>query len=544
MAQIKFKADLDVAQYPLLFSAAPRTVVQDAPDGSSPYNRPPINHPQIMFAKDVLPTKWGYKSVGYKQLVPAATVANLSFTQEHNVTDPSQNKGLLGVTSDNHIYLLTAASPNWVDVTPVGWGGGDAVTHAIVNGQSYIYLGSYGCYLVNIATVALTVQALTGITAGAILGCTGAVNYLILWDAAGYVYWSSTTNPFDFVPSLITGAGREIPADLNGKIIICIPLNNGFAIYSTRNIVLASFSNNTQYPWIMRNANGSSGIDSYKKVSLGHDLGYHVAATFAGILQVTSQGCTTIVPEVADFLAANIYESYDSVNNAIIINNLPTPLAYRLTIIGARWTILSFGEAAATGVVQQFTDAFVYDSILKKWGKLSATHTCIFELNTNMEGVILPYNQASEIGQTYAAASPQTYNSTNITLNSPPQVGRIIGLLAADGTISVVTLDYNSINQNSVLWLGKFQATRDYNLVMEELLVEDVDSTNTNFSLLDIPSYNGRDLNTPVIPTVLEQGDQVRRYGLRSEAQNHIIALLGSFDLSTLLITATLGGRR
>jgi len=545
MPQIKFLSDLNVAEYPLLTKWMPRTVVQDAPDGSTLYNRPPISHPQVMYLQDVLPTKYGYKSVGYKQLVAAPVTPNLNFAQEITAIDQSQNKALIGVALNSKIYMLTAASPLWQDVTPASWAGGDAVTYGIVNGITYLYLANFGCYAVNITGVSLTATTLIGITAANILGMSAAVNYMLLWDASGTVYWDSTVNPLDFTPSIITGAGSEIPADLSGKIVVIVPLStSGFAIYTTQNIVLASFSNNTQFPWLMRNAAGSSGINHYSKVSLGQDLGFHVAATYAGILQVTQQGCTTIVPEAMDFLAARIYESYDFVNNVIVSTVLDTVLAYRITIVGARYTILSFGVTAIAGTQQIYTDALVYDTVLKRWGRISIDHTCIFEIDVNLEGVISPYTAASEVGQTYASASPQSYISANTNISNPPQVGRIIGCLGIDGTVSLASEDYSSYNQNSVMWLGKYQSTRDYNLVLEELLVEEITSDNTNFNLLTIPSYNGRDLSAPLTPVVIELGTKLRRYGMRTEAQNHIIVLLGSFSLSALQLTAQLGGRR
>jgi hypothetical protein len=542
MAQIKFKADIDVAEFPLSPSFTPRTVISDAPDGSSPYTRPPISHPQILYAQDVIPTRVGYKSLGYKSLV-SAVAGQSNFAQVFTVSDQAQNKALIGITLDSRIFILTSALPTWVDVTPALWGGGNKVTYGIQNGNTYLLLYKFGCYLVNITGVSLIAQVLTGISVANILGMSSAVNYILLWDASGTIYWDGTT-PLTFTPSTVTGAGSAIPADLAGLIVIIVSLNNGFAIYTTQNIVLCSYSNNSQFPWIMRNASGSSGVQSPDKVSIGHDLGYHIAATFAGILQVTSQGATTIVPELTDFLVARIYDTYNFATNLVDTTYLDADLIYRVTVVGARFAIFSYGIAGSAGTQDIYTDAFIYDTILKKWGKLHINHTCIFELDLNMEGIIAPYNQASEIGHSYASASPQTYTSTSVTLNSPPAVGRIIGILVADGTVSLAFPSYGGLSENAVLWLGKFQATRDYNLVLEELTVEEIATINSAFSILTIPSLNGRDLGTPLVPAVLEQGLKMRRYGMRSEAQNHIIALLGSFNLTSLEITATLGGRR
>jgi len=541
MAQLKSRINLNEAEFPLLYSWAARTVVQPTQDGQ---NSAALQTPQILYCQDVLPTQQGCKSVRYKDLVAAADPANLNFIQVFTVRDTSQNKALIGVTLDSAIYMLTEDAPTWVDVTPASWAGADAVTVGVANGVSYLYLANNGCYLVDIATVALTLTALAGITAANILGMTSALNYLILWDATGTVYWSSTIDPLDFVPSLITGAGSSIPTDLAGLIVIIIPLGTGFVIYTTQNIVLASFSNNTQFPWVFRRAPSGSGIDSYKKVSLSHNLTYHVALTFAGALQVTMQGCTVIVPEVTDFLAARVYEAYNFSTDKIDSTALVTNLATRITVLGARWIVLSYGITASSGTVQSYTDCLVYDSALKRWGKLHITHACIFEIETNMEGVIGAYNEASELGLSYAAASPETYGSSAISLNQAPQMGRIFGVLQNSGAVLIALMDYDSHEGTAVLVLGKYQAVRSHLLELQGIEVESIATSNDNFALLVTSSLNGKDLAAARTPTELTRGELMRTYAIRAIGKNHLLTAIGSFDFSTIEITAVLGSRR
>lgn len=533
MSQIKFAADLTASAFPLLYDWAGRTVVQPQID----QGRPPFLQPQILYCQDVLPTLQGYKSVSYKNLIPAADPANLFFKQEFTVSDAAQNKALIGVTIDSKIYMLTDASPGWVDVTPAGWSGGDAVTTGNANGSYYLYLANKGCYLINITGVALTLTALTSITAANIVGMFSSVNYLLLWDAVGTIYWSSTTNPLDFTPSLITGAGSSIPYDLKGQIIAVVALGNGFIIYTNTNIVLGNFSNNTQFPWIFRGANNSAGIADKYKVSYRHDLGFHVALTFIGVLQVTLQGCEVIVPEVSDFIAARVYESYNTTTNTITKQDLASVVVTRLNVIGARYIVLSYG-------LTEFTDLLIYDSALKRWGKLKATHTCCFEIEASMEGVISPYNDPAEVGQTYAAASPETYVSAAVTLNDAPILGRILGLLTKGGSINIAFLDFDSISDNAVLLLGKYQLVRSALFELNEVALETLPGTNTNFSLRNFPSINGRDWITPVSPTLVESGGDVRIYMCRTAAKNHTLCFKGSFNLTSVEITGVVSGRR
>jgi len=540
MAQTIFTADITAAEFPLLFDWAARTSMHI--DYRQAEGKPPVQYPQILYAEDVLPVQAGYKSVSYKSVASAVSPADTAFTTIYTVSDTSQNKALIGVTYDSKIFMLTSASPSWVDVTPASWAGTDAVTTGNANGNYYLYLANKGCYLVNITGVALTPTTLTSITATNILGMFSAVNYLCLWDATGTVYWSSTVNPLDFTPSLITGAGSSIPYDLLGKIVTIVPLNNGFVVYTTVNIVLASFSNNTQYPWIFRNANNGSGILNKQQVSNSHDLGFHIANTFTGVLNVTPSGCTVITPELTDFLASKIYESFNFSTNTVVRQDLDSVVATRLAVVGARYVILSYGIAGNPSIT--YSDAFVYDLVLQRWGRLNYAHSAIFELETNMEGVPAPYNQASEVGATYSAASPQTYGGSTVTLNSTPPIGHSIGMLQADGTVLVVYLNYTSITDNAVLILGKFQSSRENMVTLQGVAVETIPTTNSGFSLYDMPSVNGKDISaiTPLIP--LSTGTGVRTYGCRLVGKNHSLLFKGSFNLTTVEITAVIEGRR
>lgn len=536
MAQIKFRAELNSLEYPLLYDWAGRTVMQAGADGQQ---RAQVTTPQLLYCDNVLPTAQGIKSVSYKNLVAATT--NLNFSNILTVSDTNQNKALIGITIDSHIFMLTSALPTWVDVTPVGWAGGDKVTHGSANGVSYLYLQQKGCYAVNITGVSLTLTALAGITAGNIYGMLSAVNYLLLWDKTA-IYWSSTVNPLDFVPSLITGAGTSTPYDEAGQIVTCVQLNNGFVVYTNTNAVLASFSNNTQFPWIFRNANNTAGIADYKQVNVASGLGFHIALTYAGMTQVTPQGGTMIVPEVSDFLAARVYETFDWNSNSLVETILTSNLATRIAVLGARYIVLSYGIAADAGTLQSYTDCLIYDQTLQRWGCMKTTHTCCFEIEVNMEGSIRSY--ISLLGNTYASQSPKTYGSSAVSLNQPPALGRIFGFCDNTGAVKIGMIDYNSMADAGVVMLGKYQLVRNYLLDLQEIEVETIPVTNTGFSIVVLPSINGRDFIAPITPYLAETGEDVRTYLLNCEAKNHVLLLKGSFDLTTVQITANMGGRR
>jgi len=533
MSQLKFSADITASSFPLLYDWAGRSIVRPEND----QGRPPFLQPQILYCENVLPTLSGYKSVSFADLLAASVPANTTFRRVFTVADAAQNKALIGVTFDSKIFMLTATSFIWVDVTPVGWAGGDGVTTGTANGTHYLYLANNGCYLIDIVGEVLTLTALTGITAANIVGMFSAVNYLCLWDAAGTIYWSATTNPLLFTPSLITGAGSSRPYDLQGEIVTVVALGSGFIIYTDTNIVLASFSNNTQFPWIFRGANNSAGLADKYQVSYRHDLGFHVALTFVGVLQVTLQGCEIITPEVTDFLSARRYDSFIPATDSVVTQILTSPVVTSLNILSARYVTLSYG-------ISSYTDILVFDTALKRWGKLHVAHVSCFELELNLEGELHPYNEASELGASYASASPEPYNEAAVSLNDPPGLGRVFGLLKADGSISVAYLDFDSINDTGVLILGKYQLVRNAMFELNEIAIESIATENTGFSMYVRSSINGKDLLAPVIPTLVDRGEDVRVYKCRQMGKNHTLTFEHSFNITAVEITGVVSGRR
>lgn len=254
--QTVFRANLSAANFPLVSDFMGRSIIVPQYDenyitkqrfsGDDPDMDKGI--PQVYYLHNCMSTGQGFKSVAYNRAIAPAIPADNNFTQIIAVKDPSENKAFLAITSDAKVFLFTVASKAWVDITAavVGWTGG-AISFAYANGYTYVCFSLFNVYKVDIVGITLTPAVLAGITNNLIVGLTGAANYLILHDAVT-VYWSSATNPEDFVPSLITGAGSGVPQDVNGKIVGCLPLNNGFAIYTTTNIVISSYSGNLQFP--------------------------------------------------------------------------------------------------------------------------------------------------------------------------------------------------------------------------------------------------------------------------------------------------------
>ena len=223
---------------------------------------------------------------------------------------------------------------------------------------------------------------------------------------------------------------------------------------------------------------------------------------------------TAIFPEANDFLAAKLFEDFDETTLKFSLQYLTTPLNTNVTIIAARYIVLSYGTAAAA---PDFTHALIYDLTLKRWGKLKITHRDCFEWNfPNLYGQ-LTYGQLNTtnygglLGTTYAELSQQT--------SSPQVYKEEFCFLQGDGTVQIVNFDFSEETADGVMVCGKFQFSRNERIEHQECQVDTVDQGNS-FQYYVIASYDGKTLQTPVPGFLVENGPQTRLYKKLVEGLN------------------------
>lgn len=489
--------------------------------------------PQIWYGHNIVPIGQGLQSVNFRRIV--APVPGLTtFTKITTVRDAGENKAFLGITSDGGIYLFPAGASAWINISPGGWTGGN-VSFATANGISYICLSGFNVYSINITSPGLTVAALIGVVGSSVIGIGSSSNYLLLHDLTT-VYWSSTTNPLDFTPSLITGASSAIPNDLEGIIIGIGQLNNGFAIFTSVNIVLASFSGNTRYPWIFRGANNSSGVKNMEAVAVDGDNGSNYAWTAAGLLRVTATGCIAVFPEVTDFLAGRVFEDFDEASATFSRIITSSDFVVKLAFVGSRYLLISYG-------VTKLTHALVYDVPLKRWGKLRVAHVDCFELGVDATDNLVWSDPAP--GVSWASYVGVAWQDMLKITNIAASPKRTMGFLQADGTIVYANFDGGDITADAVALIGKFQLLRTETVVLEEVSIENVDTNNSgNFLLRVLTSYDGK--STGAISTPYQDINSVDfRHFLSSAAGiSHSLLFTGAFALTSLELTFSRHGRR
>jgi hypothetical protein len=493
--------------------------------------------PQAYYMHNCMPTPHGYMAVGYEQQLPAMAGAPDDF----DAAFPIQNNDLarfLFSPAGGKNYIWDEPVGVWKSISPLAPGtvkSNAIVSTAQVQSQSYIFYQNINCYSYNDTTKTLNTVTLAGLDVTQVKGICGAAGYLIAFDDTGVV-WSSASNPLDFVPSLSTGAGGGLISEAKGKIICCLPINSGFLVYCEKNIVSATYSGNIRYPFIFKELAGSAGITSPENVSWQSNIDDHYAWTTAGIQRVNKTTCTSLFPELTDFLSLKWFEDFDESTLQFTSQQLANMLNVKLTVIGSRYIVASYGVSSP-----DYTHALVFDLILKRWGKLKITHRDCFQWNVPQLYGVITYGQLKAAGLTYGQLTGTTYgdfNGSGVKVNEEPR--KTIAFLQEDGTVKTVNFDAYS-NSVGVLMLGKYQFMRNKRIQHQATEVESTKLGN-NFNTYLVSTQDGKTFDTPVAGFLQKSKPMMKRYLRRLDGANISLLFVGAFNLVTTLLELTQGG--
>lgn len=538
--------NLSAAVYPFATVLSDRTIVLPGydqnydriADASSTVKNRGI--PQSMYMHNCVPTAQGYQSVGYDNYVETMVPATLDFDTVFPLTytTPFNAKILFSPSlGANNIYDGVVGA--WRSVSPFASGIINAltlVTTATVNGTSYIYYESLGCYSYNLTTKVLDLITLTGLTATSVVGITSAQGYLLAWSETD-IAWSSATTPTDFTPSAITGSGGGSPQFAKGKIRFCVPISGGFMVYCEQNVVSATYSGNINFPFIFAEVANSGGVVSPEQVSYQSNLASHYAWTTSGFQELTKTAAAGIFPEASDFLAALYYEDFDEATLTFTEQFLTGTLAVKLSAIADRYIVISYGITAGI-----YTYAIMYDLFLKRWGKFKITHVKCFEWNApNVYGAVT-YDDL--INLTYDDLSGATYDDLLTSVDTPIFQKKQLCFLKLDGSVEAVNFDMKLANASGVLFLGKFQFDRNHFVTHQGSDVESINTVFDNFRFYLSKTLDGKTLLPLEAPMNTYTGPKIEKYRQRVTGQNVCSAFIGAFNLTTYIIWYTQGGFR
>lgn len=305
--------------------------------------------------------------VGFGLYLFNGSATNVRYTQvSFDGLDLSNIKGI--VASNGYMIAYTKDSIAWSStlelmpgraVRDTAYGVGEFVRH-----PSVIFSGSFRYKCITAGTTAATAPIYPSTLGGTVTD--------------GTAVFKAEALTVDFVPSLETGAGGGAVEDVRGEIVVCLPTISGFIVYTTQNIVVATYTNNAEYPYTFRALPNSAGIRHASCVTDAAELGWQYALTTSGLMQVASTGCKLIFPAVQAWL--NGEEDWGLGPTGFFLQD-PAYGNYRLAFVQNRYLCVSKGNSPYTNAV-----AAVYDTLTDRWGQLRIPHAFICDRATPVGG--------------------------------------------------------------------------------------------------------------------------------------------------------------
>lgn len=506
MAQQFYSLDLQTTQFPMLSRQQARTVINNSVGEAKGSARP-----YVAYAHNVMPSKYGFDSISYLQGPLAPAVPKEPFLDARIVYAEDRSRLYMAWDAEGNIFYLTdPPSAQWTpvpDTTPSTVGPGfdsNSVTVATVNGVSYIYYSTIGCFTFDSATHTMTPVALPALTVSLVLGMVASSGYLIAYTAES-IAWSSTIDPTDFAPSQVTGAGGGNVAGIAGDIIFVTSNSLGIVAYSVANAIAGTYTGNVQYPFKFREISGSAGGLSLDLVAYEATAKDQFIFSKAGLQVISSTQAETILPEVTDFLTGRVFEDYNETTKLYEYTDiaLTATMLRKVKYIASRYLIISYG-------VTSFTHAIVFDTALQKVGKFKVPHVDVFE---------------------YVGSQAEIVKES-------------ITFLQADGNCLFVDFPTLDITSNGVIIFGKLEISHARMLTLLGVQLENITGVATTTAVVsDQSSLDGR--NFVVVPsnsTIATQNQ--REYTFRNTAKNHSIAIQGNFNLTSVIVRYLIASRR
>jgi hypothetical protein len=474
--------------------------------------------PQAFYMHNVLPTEYGYKSVGYTQklnaLPPAADQLFVSESTGFLTVDNIHLLSLRTLTGAT-AYHNAPSDGATIDIAvnaPAGTGGIETdrftLTTAQVNARLFIAYATDippgGIYeFTQVEPIPLSVsRLLTGFPANRLDGIFASRGRLMWWNSTT-IGGSSLTNPLDHAPSTITGAFNTQVQEAKGNIVYCVETLWGFIVYCQYNIIAAEFTGNIANPYIYRELYNSAGIISFRHVTRDDSLDVHYAYTLSGFLRITSNRADIVLPELTELIKNGVLVNYDIALRQFLYSTIGsnTRWSVALNFVGERYLAISVGDGTGPTDTTPYQFAFVYDTALQRWGMLKHVHTHVF---TWREDNSIAFLQSS--GAAYVVRSSEFVTPTD-----------------------------------AVLALGNYQLTRGSKCALQQIEVQNREDFNTACTVHT--SLQGKTTNYITTPTTTYSLGGLKIFNGLQVGLNHKLFLTGPFDINSLILTFSTHGR-
>lgn len=548
MGEVVYRGNLSASTWAMVSTFQGRTVIVPGPDqnyvrGLQASEGGLVDDasrgvPQILYGHNIMPSDEGFQSVGFNQRVAGAALGALLDTVLAAREIPAY---FMYDASAGGAYVLKNIGGAWfwnaatIGAPALDLFGTISMTCAMVQGVTYFLLNNNifappgaPCRTLD-AFDNFNAAPLVGVPfVGRIRGNASCFGYHILYNETA-IAWSSTLNPLDFTPSLVTGAGTAQVEGLRGVIVSVIPHQLGLIVYSTANAVAAIYTGNARYPFQFKEITGVGGFPDIQPSTWGNadsfisddsNTNSHYAYTSSGLQKINTNQIELNMPDVTDFISGNVFEDFDVATRLFTRSILTSQMFKKLNVIADRYLVISYGTT-----INLFTHALIYDLVNKRFGKIRLAHITAFTL------------------QNTAALSGAT------TINSTGPRGSI-AFMQRSGVIYTIDFTPNLAVTDSVIILGKFQYTRQNMLQLQRIDMENIElgGTASLFVYTSLDGKNPRDGVDTAVPPVAANlnvsATNVRTWRFHRTGLNHSLCLVGSFYLSTLVMEFNKAGKR
>lgn len=548
MAQTVFTADLLSSQPPYNFRELGSAVVYT--DSRETSMRGPAalhgvdaaqqaGYNQAYYMENVMPTARGYSSVGFQSTVPQHGNDIIEYVLECRGANGELT--YIGVVGTK--VLRWNSGSFWEDLPDVYVSDSFIPQTAVVRGTSYFFFGSNIVFQFDFTLNKLVPLNIVAIDIGSILGIVSGGSQLVLYTSE-LVFYSNVLDAEDFLPSLATGAGSTAIIALKGTIVACLPFGQDFIIYTQYSAVHARYTANLSFPFVYNEIQGSTGIISQNHVAYNTNTGSHIVYTNAGIQEVTAGGATPIFPEIADGISKGVLPYINPLSGQPAYSLNPA-LNVRLTFVANRFLAISIGDNPES---LTFHECYVFDSSLRRWGRLKVTHTCVFEwAGTAAYEGIKTYKDLSDAYPTYGDTAGKLYKELgNLAAKYSALNKQKLAIMSHTGQVCLLAVTENgqgigdNIGTDAAmprLFVGRIKINRQAGVVFQWMRFN---KTITGRAILHGHDYNG--LHIRIATDLKPNKRHAGTYSTVLSADSVSVEMQGAFVLTELTIALANGG--
>jgi len=385
------------------------------------------NQCHAFFMQNCLPVANGFNSVHYTKVINKHTYPQ--YLDRCFALRTADGQVALYSPASGTNYIYTKATGNWEKFPFVTSVDSSAISIAYLKGTTYVCYPGIGLFVYDFDTNTFNQQTVIAVDFNNIKGVCAAGGYLLLWTDTS-IAWSSLTNPLDFTPTT-GGAGSSSLLSARGPIVTVLPAKDGVVVYTSVNAVAGNVTGNINFPFAFKEIAGSAGLATSRHATGDSTAETQIAWTTSGIMEVGGGNAQAAWAEISDSIAQNIYMSCGSDGYPYL--SRVTQIDVSINTIGQRYITISLKNKDAD---VEYAFAYVYDLVLRRWGRIDIPHIDIFEYRAPEFVKDFTYDDLGE--QTYDDLGELTYDQLSVKLeNKTAQFGTTFGIVNALGAVHI-----------------------------------------------------------------------------------------------------------